>query len=260
MLTQSLFRNISIGIVVKDILEDDLYVDIAPIEIQTSIDGELSATNDLEHTSISPDGTIANIKVIRSDIIKAKWVPLAATNRLEPPTVCKGERVRIYQYSDSDQYYWTTLYNELELRKLEKRTIVVSNKSSIDIPPEELLNHSYYVIMDTINKIVKLRTSTTDNEYTTYEITIDTKEGQFEIIDGKGNQIHLDSQTDSLSFTIGKYAVHNHNGDEFLKIINDLIDANINDQGVGNLGALVGRSSATINAYTAIKNRLIQYM
>jgi len=283
MLTRSLLRNISIGIIVKDILEDDLYIDIAPIEIQTGIDGELSVTNNLEHTVISPDGTIANIKVTRSDIIKAKWMPYGDTNRLEPPTVCKGERVRIYQYSDTDQYYWTTLYNELELRKVEKRTIVVSNKASIEIPADELLDHTYYAIMDTINKLVKLRTSTTDGEYTTYDITIDTREGQLEIIDGKGNQIHLDSQTDILTTSINKqiinntidktenishkhtvnlvkYAVNHHNGDELLQIIYDLVTDNINDLGVGNLGADVPRKQSTIDSYKQIQTRLAAYM
>jgi len=278
MLTESLLKLWSLGIVTKDILEDDLYVDIAPIEIHASIDGELSATTDIKHKATTSDGVISNINVTQSDIIKAKWLPYGDTNRLEPPTVCKGERVRIYKYADTDQYYWNTLYNELELRKLEKRTIVVSNKASIDVPPDQLLENSYYYIIDTINKLVKLRTSDTDGEYTTYEITIDTKEGKLEILDGKGNSIFLDSQIDTLitstnlsiinntiekidnildHYQINVNTYHVYNGqDELIQTLMDFVQTCHDALGVGNLQADVPMSSSTKDAFDGIKARL----
>lgn len=204
MITQTVLKTVAIGIVASDIKEDESYIDVFPIEIQPGRDGELTSSEDFSNKITNMSGQVDIVMATKTDLIKAKWLPDGDTNRLEPPTVCKNEWVRLIRYSDHDQYYWTTIYNQLELRKLEKRTVVVSNKRSIDVAPEELLKHSYHSQMDTINKLVHLHTSDTDGEYTAYDIAIDTKEGQLEIIDGKGNRIFLDSQDDKLVVEINK--------------------------------------------------------
>jgi len=297
---ESLLTCVSIGVVARDILEDDMYVDIYPIEIQPNKNGEtskkrggtvasdknsgeLTVVDNLSSSVKDMDDMVNVINVSRTDLITAKWLPDGDTHLLTPPNVCKGETVRLFRYADTDKYYWQTLYNQLELRKLEKRTIVVSNKTSIDITPEELLKYSYFCTMDSINKIVHLHTSMTDGEYTSFDITIDTKEGMLEITDGKGNSIFLESQDDRITTTTNKeivnntvdktenihhkhtvnlvkYAVNHQNGDELLKILYDLVTANINDLGVGNLGANVARTSNTVDSYKLIQQRLAAYM
>jgi len=297
MITESLLKVYSLGVVARDILEDELYVDIAPIEVQTNIDGDLTVGSSISAMTTDMVGNVSNINLERSDLIKARWLPDGDTNRVEPPTVCRGEVVKIFRYSDSDHYYWNTLFNQLGLRKLEKRTIAVSNKQSINVPPEQLLEYSYYTLMDTINKIVKLRTSDTDGEYTTYDVTIDTAEGQFEIIDGKNNQVLWDSRTDTLTTTMAeaiktntKNTTHNssatiHNltknktddigqhyqinlktyavdngKDELIQTLTDFVQACHDAIGFGNMGFPVPMDGSTQSAFDAIKARLKGFM
>jgi len=278
MLTESLLRHVSIGVVAKDILEDDMYVDISPLEIQPAIDGDLTSLTKHSNTVTSPDGNITVVKVDQTNLIKAKWLPDGDTNRLEPPTVCKGELVRLFKYSDTDKWYWSTLYNQLELRKLEKRTIVVSNKKSIDISADQLLANSYFLTMDSINKLVKFFTSDTDGEYTTWEVTFDTEEGIFEITDGKGNQIILTARDDTLEtstnariinnttdktdnirnhYQINVNTFHVQNGsNELIQTLVDYVQVVHDQLGVGNLGADVGLKGSTKSALKNIQSRL----
>jgi len=199
MIQESLLKMFSLGYVAKDIPEDEVYIDIYPIELHPNIDGEITTPNPIEHDAVDSDGNIDSLVVIKTTLIKAKWVPFGDTNRLEPPTVCKGETVVLYRYGDTDKYYWTTLYNELDKRKLEKRTIILSNKQSIEIDNSELLEKTYYVTIDTINKSIHLHTDDSDGEYTTYDIAIDTASGVLTVIDGKENMIELNSSEDTLT-------------------------------------------------------------
>lgn len=285
MMKESLLKRYSLGLVAKDILEDEVYIDVYPIELTPTADGEVTTLIDQQHTVTDAIGGISNILVTKANVLKAKWMPNGDTNRLEPPTVCKNELVSIYQYSDTDEYYWTTIYNQLELRKLEKRTIILSNKASIDIPADQLLEHSYYVTMDTINKIVHLHTSTTDGEYTTYDIALDTAEGQLEIIDGKGNRVFLDSKADAYEVDIinsittktatktnnadtkkdnitGRYDIKlksysvDNGADELIQTLMDFAQEVTDAIGIGNLGFPVPMDSATQSKLQAIKTRL----
>jgi len=204
MINESLLKNVSMGLVAKDILEDEVYVEVFPFELQVTKDGEITAETHHAVKATDNQGNVAAVNVRQTDLIKARWLPNGDTNRLEPPTVCKNEVVMLWKYSDADEYYWTTPYNQLELRKLEKRTIVLSNKSSIDVPPDSLMEHSYFITYDTINKRVHLHTSDTDGEYTTYDISLNTKDGTFTLVDGKENHFMLDSQTDTFTLSSNK--------------------------------------------------------
>lgn len=293
MLNRSEFKNIGIGIVAKDILEDDMYVDVYPMELLLDKDGEISASTTHNVSITDSASNVKSLKLTQSDLIKAKWAPMGDTNRLEPPTVCKGETVLLHQYSDLDQYYWTTPYNQLELRKLEKRTIVVSNKASINIPADELLANSYYVTIDTINKLVHLHTSTTDGEYTEYDLAIDTASGQVELTDAKNNRWHLDSKTDTITEesnskmvrntdvteTTSKTSITNNtrdktenignhsqinlktisvqnSSDELIQTLMDFVQEVIDAQWIGNMNMPAPIESSTQSKLAKIKSRI----
>jgi phage baseplate assembly protein gpV len=61
---------------------------------------------------------------------------------------------------------------------------------------------SYWFEVDTLNKYVKLHTSDNDGELTTYDITLNTKEGSLEIKDGVGNSVLMNSSEGSLTATM----------------------------------------------------------
>jgi len=204
MREKSNFKIVSVGIVAKDILEDAVYADIYPVELQPNVSRELSIPDLYTHQVTNALDEVEIVTSINATLITAKWLPDGDTNRLEPPTICKGEVVVLYKYSDDDKYYWKPLYNQLDLRKLEKRTIVLSNKKSINVPTDELLANTYSFGADTINKLIHLKVNPSDGEYTSWDISIDTAEGILDIIDGKDNQILWESQYDKLTININK--------------------------------------------------------
>ena len=187
----------SLGYVTEDIEEDEIYVTVFPMEHITDNDGDINKEETITDVVKDHEDNSSSYTLVKQQKIKAKWLPLASPNRLTPPTVCKGETVLIYRFGNTDKYYWTTIYNELDLRKLEKVTYVFSNKQTIE--DESQLDKVYYFTMDTINKIVKLHTDDNDGEHTTYDVEINTKDGKLNIEDGNGNFILLDSPTNTLN-------------------------------------------------------------
>lgn len=281
-----MFSGFGLGRVANDIEEDDQYVDIYPIEIHPNKDGDVTSADKITETVSDIDGVFETTQVVGSTLIRAKWLCSGESNRLEPPTVCKGETVRLYRFGNMDAYFWEPMFNELHLRKLEKRSIILSNKRSLLKGARGLFSKTYYVVMDTINKFIRLHTDDSDGEYTTWDIEIDTKAGKLTIIDGKGNEISIDSLVDMLylhtnkdillktknlttevainkSETIGSHygvdlkTYHVYNGrDELIQVLVDLAQACSDDIGIGNLRLPVARSEATKQAYADIKSRL----
>lgn len=197
MLKESLLKIYAIGYVAKDIEEDSMYVDIYPAESLNTHTGELNEENIVHTTTKDVEGKVISINIDKSRLLTAKWIPINQSNRVTPPNVCKGETVLIYNYAGTDKYFWSTMYAEPDLRKREKVTYFFSNKDSID--DEEWPEHAYTLTVDTINKVVSLKTADNDGELTTYEISLDTAEGMLTIVDGKENKIQLNSDSDTLS-------------------------------------------------------------
>jgi len=227
---ESQFKPYSIGYVVEDILEDSLMLKVYPVEKVSAahneasyeatvkqdtitrlvpdptVPGDTNYTDTVKYTTVDKTGKKHVDIISKTNVIVAKWLPIGYSNRLEPPTVCKGETVQLIRLANSDKYYWHTIYNELDLRKLEKATYVYSNKQTIEDPTK--LKDVYYHQVDTINKHVKLHTDDSDGEYTTYDIDIDTKNGTLQIIDGKGNEIYLESQANKLTINLDDYILN----------------------------------------------------
>jgi len=132
------------------------------------------------------------------------WLNINNPYRYTAPNVCKGEKVIIYRYSNSDNYFWDTLGHELYLRKEDHVVDVYSNKPVIDEDKvknkeDEDIEDTYYIMKSPKKKIIKIHTTDKNNEYTTYDITIKTDDGYVEVKDGKGNSIKLNSKLDTLT-------------------------------------------------------------
>lgn len=53
--------------------------------------------------------------------LKAKWLPLGHSNRLKAaPDLVKNETILLFKFGDVDEYYWTTIFREVELREDRK--------------------------------------------------------------------------------------------------------------------------------------------
>ena len=188
----------SLAYVAEDYVEDSPYIKVLPIEIISDLTGRAGDINKESVTTKDIDGNNINVITDKTHVITAKWINFNEPNRLSAPNVHTGETVLLWKYG-ADRYFWTTFYNELDLRKREKATYIYSNKD--DIKDVSKLKQAYYWTIDTINKFIRLHTDDQDGEATTYDLELNTKDGVLIVVDGLGNEIKLTSDAGLLTIT-----------------------------------------------------------
>lgn len=197
--SMSKFSVYSIGIVAENKKLNSDIVFITPIEITPFLDGELdnSIVSD-ETKGFEPDGAPYQIKVSLTTAIEAKWLRSTNSNRRTPPDVRRGERVLLWRYSDSDEFYWTSLGMDENLRKLE--TVVFTFSDTRDENKDSTLpENSYSLEVCTHTKQITLRTVKADGEPFAYTFQFNTKEGAVVLMDDAGNYFELDSADTKLT-------------------------------------------------------------
>lgn len=274
----------SIGYVAEDIKENSLFLKVYPVETLTGVSGNLTDENDIQIETKDIHGKNINLKLKSNLLITAKWLPIGESNRTNPPMVCGGETVILWRFGDTDKYFWTNMYNEIELRKQEKILHMVSNKSEggEDSDPTA----AYYTLIDTINKKLILHTDDSDGEATKYDIVIDTSEGTLTVFDGNENMIELNSVDNTItidakqklslkadseielitplaniktetgtSIETKSFSVKNDDG-ELIEILADLVQAIMDEQHIGNMGAPTAVHPASISKYNNLKSKI----
>jgi len=196
----------SLAYVAEDLVEDSQYIKAIPIEVLSDVTGNIGLSKKEKIKSVNINGENVNVVVDKIHTLTAKWINLNEPNRLTAPNVHKGETIMLWKYA-GDRYFWTTFYNELDLRKREKATYIYSNKN--DIKDSSLLKQAYYWTIDTINKFVRLHTDDKDGEVTTYDLELNTKDGVLIIVDGLGNEIKLTSDLGLLTISTNVAVVVN---------------------------------------------------
>lgn len=195
----------SVGIVTTTKPGSQVYIDVWPVEHFPLQQGLISSLTDQLKVSFEDrKGGTQSSSVERKVTIRARWLPLAGSNRLTPPDVSINETVMLLRYKDTGEYYWVTLMVEPKLRRLEHVTYAYSNQSGPQIDNEMSKDTSYHMTVSTRDKKVHLSTPDNDGEFTTYDISIDTNEGILTITDGRDNHITINSAKDSLDININQ--------------------------------------------------------
>lgn len=193
----------SVGIVVKDKIPDENVIEVYPTEHIYGKDIQLDSVSSNDYEVESVDGKTSFIKIDESNIIRPVWLRLDS-NRVTSPDVVCGETVMIYRFGNTDNYYWVDIKTETTLRKTEDVTYVFSNTDNFK---EELnVDNTYWINISTKNKQIKLHTSDNQGEVTTYDFTINTKDGIVSLVDGRGNYIELRSAEDTLNVNVNNNA------------------------------------------------------
>lgn len=193
MTTESKLKKYSLGVVAMNKLRSSDLIEAVPIEDMNFVDGELT-DNVAKYEAKGKDsqGQAYEHAIDSTVTILAKWIPDGTSNRLTPPDVRRGERVQIWQYGDQDKYFWSTLFYEPDLRKLE--TVIYSYSNTRDEDTKSAADTTYYFEVSTHDKHITLHTSNSDGEPFVYDIQLNTKEGFLLIKDDIGNYIQLDSK------------------------------------------------------------------
>lgn len=200
-----------LGYVASDKIKDDWYVNIYPIEMIPNRSNNPVDPEMVNSTTTSYDDEVINVIVDKSKLITAKWINKSDSNRITPPDVMKGETVEIWNYAGTDDFRWATLLTEPDLRKHEKVIHFYSNKSEVN--SENFQEEGYFLAINTYDeeggKRVVLHTADNDGEFTTYDLSIETKEGKITMIDGLGNGYQLDSRANQLTISTNTAVVVN---------------------------------------------------
>lgn len=193
----SKFHFYSYGIVAEHKALSSNIIEVTPVEEMAFLDGFVTGDEKVV-TSAGTDssGTPYETSVKTAATIQAEWLRLSCSNRLTAPDVRRNAPVMIYQFGDSDKYYWTTLKDDSHLRKLE--TVVWGISATRDEGAAPSHNNLYYFEISSHRKLVTFHTSQADGEPFSYDFQFNTKDGQVTLRDSAGNYFHLNSALNQL--------------------------------------------------------------
>lgn len=187
----------SLGIVVEDKKADSYEIQVVPIEMTGFIDGEVDSHTDQETVGgEDASGQTYQVNLQTSNSISAKWLPYGS-NRYTAPDVVKNEMVKVYQYADTDQFYWASLGNHDHLRPHETVVHLFSNKGESNEEPLSIDN-CYSLEVSTKNKNVTLRTTKTNGEPYGYMLQVNSGGGTLFFTDDNGTYINLNSGENTI--------------------------------------------------------------
>lgn len=188
----SKFRFYSLGVVAANKAMSSNVIEVTPTEELAFSDGDVnSAEVDSDAKGVDANGAHYTETTTTGNTIQATWLPLQCVNRRTSPDVRRGERVIIYQFGDTDKYYWTTLMDDFKLRKLE--TVIWGISATTEESAEPGHDNMYYLEISSHNKMIALHTSTANGEAVGFDIQINTKDGRLTIQDTVGQEFFLDS-------------------------------------------------------------------
>lgn len=193
---------------------------VIPLEQRTMADGELKS-NPLspEATGVDGQGNSYTTTVTMDGAVEATWYP-QASNRQTPPDIRRGERVILWQYGDTNSFYWTETGWDDHLRKLETVRYTWSGTADEAVDGTQPGN-CYFLEVSTHEKAITLGTSKANGEQFAYVVQINAKTGALVFADDAGNNIHIDSveslvqMTNAMGTTwnLSKYTIYGHADD-----------------------------------------------
>lgn len=193
----SKFKIKSIAYAAQNLELGKTLLEVTPVESLGYLHGEVNTEKEtFEETGTDAKGNTYQVKIETSNAMVAEWLQFGS-NRITPPNVRRGERVLLWQYAEEDKYYWSSLGLDDHLRRLETVTYVFSDtkdENTKHLTPE----NSYYLEVDTHNKLVTLATAKSDGEPFKYTIQVNAKDGKVVITDDINNYIMLNSNQKQL--------------------------------------------------------------
>lgn len=186
------YKLFCIAIVAKDKPADSDIIDFFPVEKLTFENDEVTTeTEDTDVVATDIEGVAAKVTVKRGKTMKARWMQNGADGRHTSPDVVNAETVKIYRFRDSEEFFWTTMMREPQLRRLEHVAYVYSNlkegRKAYD------MNSSYGNMWSTRDQHITFWTSDSNGEKYTYQMKIDTGNSLYYLLDNTQNGFGFES-------------------------------------------------------------------
>lgn len=201
----SMLKIYSIAIVSVDKQPNTDLIKAWPTETLSGASGDANAPKmicdaSLEDNQSETQLPVSNIRC--ENTIEATWLPLGNNgNRITAPDVKANETVLLWRYGDTDRYYWTSLYREPCLRRLEEAVYGYSDLRSPDLTAFDA-SSSYTTTVSTLNKHITIQTAKSDGEPYAYTLKIDTQRGRVTVTDDQSQGWVLDSTTSTFTLNI----------------------------------------------------------
>lgn len=194
MAEQSQFREISIGTVAENKLRTSNDIEIWLEETHPILDGEVVGGYITDSVDcINSNGDSLTFTVKTSNTIKATWRG-DGTNRYTAPDVRRGEKVRIYQFGDTDKYFWQVFNAPGQTTRKRETVITVFSNTTDENDNEANPENSWYQEINTHEKLITTQTNKNDGEPFAYTQQINAKDGNVVVVaDDIGNYIQLTS-------------------------------------------------------------------
>lgn len=192
----TIYKEVGKGIAVKDKEKDSKEIEVYLIEVLPDIEGnakEYKVPTKTKQKDI--DGSPIKSSLEGKATIKAIWLESTDSQRSTPPDIYANEEVYIYQYKDTDEYYWRSSKLDPKKRRLERIVYKIGNTKA---PLTDWGDDGCYkLIVDTLTdgaKQVTLITTKSDGEPYGYEISVNTSKGQISFKDDIGQYFKMDSE------------------------------------------------------------------
>lgn len=206
-----------------------------------------------EYVNIHPDERDKIVKdaITSKSYVEAIWSPFLNPNRVTPPTVRKNETVLLFKYGNVEKYFWSSIKHEPNIRKLERARWAFSN-----IAPDSGFepydkDTSYWFEVDTIDKMVRLKTNDNDGEKAWYDIKLNTKEGKLTVEDNNKNKLTWDTEKGELTIEFEK-KIHLKAGEVIILDAPSVVisgGAKVGGGGVTSVGDVVGKVVRSTEPY-----------
>lgn len=235
----------SLGIVVNDKLRDSDIIDVYPVEDMPFINGKIkdykqSVTGNVNDSK----GVSKPLNIDMGAVIKAKWIPYGGSNRSSSPDVTKNETVLVFRFGETNKFYWTTVFNEPSIRRLE--TVVHRYGATSEYGVELDDSNSYTLIVSAHDRFIRLTTSNKNKEVVKYQLLLDLNKGTIGINDDQQNDIIIDSIKGIMTVTIREKVITNTK--DFIVNASNSIQLNTKNYTLKTDTGTVNASSYTLNA------------
>ena len=194
----STFEFYSLGYLVEDVVKDDPYVKVNPIEVLPTTQGDASVKTGTSGSFKNASGGVDNFSANKSGAITAKYIPIGAPNS-GVPMLHSGEMVLLCRYGGGDHFMWIPCSNSIKDRTVEYFLLMASAKGGRGSTAGS--GDTYYVKGDSGDKYIRMHTSKANGELAAFDIELNGKDGTLTITDDLGNDIVVNSVAGKMSLT-----------------------------------------------------------
>lgn len=235
----------SLGIVVSDKPRDSDTIEVYPVEDIPFINGKVKDYKQTVTGNVSDSAGVSKpLNIEMSAVIKAKWIPYGGSNRSSSPDVIKNETVLVFRFGETNKFYWTTVFNEPSIRRLE--TVVhrygATSEYGVDLDD----SNSYTLIVSAHDRFIRLTTSNKNKEVVKYQLLLDLNKGTISVNDDQQNSIVIDSIKGIMTSTIREQVITNTK--DFIVNASNSIQLNTKNYTLKTDSAVVNANTYNLNA------------